>query len=732
MPAAPWTDALSARLASLADRGFLLVTDAALGAADVESLHSLAADAPGEFVEVEAGAVAAAPGGLCRAAAPAWLGQGAELGDAAFCADAVGEGRGSRAVLAALVRGFSVEGDADDVGGEQPWLRAAEILARVLEEAGAVEPQVLLVRGAARADALSLHALRSLLCGRSGAGWGVILEGPLDGLSRSLADAVARGAGDDRVPAADFVEVQPDGGEEQAGGVPRQGTAVELLDLLSASPTPLPAAVAGSLALSRYRGRAPRAGWIDLQGVLDSGRARLAGSTVSVQGWKHTGEGGPIVQADARALAEAVAEVLGGGAPGRARLLAELQAAGGAPSAELLLEAAEASVAQGDGPAAAHMLRGRSDLPARRLRTRALLLAGDADGARAAADGARDGALRLAAARAALAVGRQRTARKELAAAAEAGPDPVTGEAKLLLGRLQEEEGDAVGAAASLAAAAQAFERGGQSLEAARAFALRALAMSKAGAAERALKELKLAMARASDPDDPHDAALEVRSTIGLVFREAGHRDKARQALAMAADKAQAAAAPDREAEARLMLGRFFLEGLPVQGAERGEALRDARAAAEAALGLARGCGRADLEAATEALLGELSWRSEDWAGALASLGRQQALWGSVGRADKEVDVAIRRSQLAGRRGAWDDAFKAANDALMLATRRRLAEQSGHAQMARGEALAALDRKDEALASFTEGQRIFGSLGADHEGQAAAAERRARALVSGG
>ena len=179
------------------------------------------------------------------------------------------------------------------------------------------------------------------------------------------------------------------------------------------------------------------------------------------------------------------------------------------------------------------------------------------------------------------------------------------------------------------------------------------------------------------------------------------------------------------------MLGRFFLEGLPVQGPERGEALREARAATEAALSMARGCGRADLEAAAEGLLGELSWRGEDWAGALASLGRQQVLWAGVGRADREVDVAIRRSQLAGRRGAWDDAFKAANDALMLATRRRLAERSGHAQMARGEALAALDRKDEALASFTEAHRVFSSLGAQTEAHAAAAERRARALVAG-
>lgn len=731
MSASPWSEALSAYLAVLSERGGLAVTEGPLGPDDIEALREVAAQARAEFVEVHAAGAGAVPGGVCRAAAAPWLGAGARLADAAFCEDAVGDGRGARQALERLEAGFVRETLPDDGQGERPWLRSAEVLARVLAEAGDVEPHLLLVREASNTDALSLHAFRSLLSGRGGAGWALVLEGPLEGAAASLAAAIRRSADDDRVPSAWFAQVDPVGGTEDAGSLPKQGSAVELLDLLSASPVPVPSALAGSETLSRYRGCAPRAGWVDLQGVLDSGKAALVGGFLRVQGWEHTGEGGPVERADARALADAVVECLPGRAPGRSRLLAALQAAGGEVAPELAMEAAEAALAEGDGVGAAVLLTDRSDLAARRLRARGLRLCGDPAGARSAAEGTQDGVLLLETARASLDLGRVRTAKKALDAAAAVGPELVTAAARLMTARLQEEDGEAVAAAASLAESAKAFEHGGQPIEAARAFARRALAMSKAGAAERALKELRLAMARAQDPDDPHDAALEVRCTIGLVFREAGHRDKARQALAMAADKAQAAAAPDRETEARLMLGRFFLEGLPVQGAERGEMLRDARGATEAALSLARGCGRADLEASAESLLGELSWRSEDWAGALASLGRQQALWAEVGRADKEVDVAIRRSQLAGRRGAWDEAFKAANDALMLATRRRLAERSGHAQMARGEALAALDRKDEALASFSEANRIFSSLGAATEGHAAAAERRARALVAG-
>lgn len=730
MPASPWSDTLAPRLSELAERGGLIVTDAPLSAAQVESLHACAGEAPGEFVEIHAAGAGTVAGGVCRAAAAAWLGTGAQLGDSSFCEDAVGEGPGARSALAALEQGFSREVDADPADGDQPWLRRAEALTRVLAEAGDVEPHVVLVRGASAADALSLHCLRALLAGRGGPGWAVVLEGPLTGTATALEAAVERCAGDERLASPWFARVAGDGGESD-GVMPKQGTAVELLDVLAASPVPLPAAVAGSSSLAAYRGRAPRAGWVDLQGVLDSGKARLVGDWLQVDSWEPTAADGPVVAADARALADAVAEVLPAGAPGRARLLAALHTAGGSADSLLLLEAAEVALAQGDGPAAAALLAGRTDLPARRLRARGLRLAGDAAAARALADGAPDGALLLEAARANLALGRIKTARKALTAAAEAGPDPVTAAARILEARLLEEAGEAVPAATALADAARASEHSGDPLEAARAFALRALAMSKAGAAERSLKELKLAMQRAQNPDDPHDAALEVRTTIGLVFRESGHRDKARQALAMAADKAHAAAASDREAEARLMLGRFHLEGMPVTGAGRGEALREARKATETALLLSRGCGRADLEAEAESLLGELSWRSEDWDGALSSLARQQALWSAIGRADREVDVAIRRSQLAGRREAWDDAFKAANDALMLATRRRLADQSGHAQMARGEALAALDRRDEALASFTEAHRIFSSLGDAHAGHAAAAERRARAVVKG-
>jgi tetratricopeptide (TPR) repeat protein len=218
---------------------------------------------------------------------------------------------------------------------------------------------------------------------------------------------------------------------------------------------------------------------------------------------------------------------------------------------------------------------------------------------------------------------------------------------------------------------------------------------------------------------------------MGLVFREAGSRDKARQALGLAAKVAGANAAPVQEAEARLHLARFYIEALPTQGKERGEALRAAREAADQALGLARALGRDDLEAGAEEVLGELSWRAEDWDEALASLERQQGAWRRAGRASKEVDAAIRSSRLAARREQWDEAFASANSALMQATRKRLPEQTAQGQMARAEALAGMGRKDEALAALTEAQRIFGSLGEEFAAQGRAAEQRARRLIAG-
>ncbi len=256
--------------------------------------------------------------------------------------------------------------------------------------------------------------------------------------------------------------------------------------------------------------------------------------------------------------------------------------------------------------------------------------------------------------------------------------------------------------------------------------------MGKAGAAERAMKELGLARERAADPEDPHPAVLDVRILMGVVFRDSGSRESARKALALAAKKAAEHADPLREADARLMLSRFFLEAIPVKGKERGEALRDGREAAEAVVRLARGMGRSDLEAEGEALLGELSWRAEDWTSALESLGRQQALWKAAGRAAREADVAIRRSRLAGRQERWQEAFEAANQALLLATRRRLPEQTAQAQLARSEALEKLDRAEEALAAVAEAQRILSGLGEAFAGQAAAAEQRARQLVARG
>ena len=52
--------------------------------------------------------------------------------------------------------------------------------------------------------------------------------------------------------------------------------------------------------------------------------------------------------------------------------------------------------------------------------------------------------------------------------------------------------------------------------------------------------------------------------------------------------------------------------------------------------------------------------------------------------------------------------------------------------MLRGDALQHPERKEEALQSLQEAQRLFGSLGDGFAAQAGAAERRAQQLVSGG
>ncbi len=74
--------------------------------------------------------------------------------------------------------------------------------------------------------------------------------------------------------------------------------------------------------------------------------------------------------------------------------------------------------------------------------------------------------------------------------------------------------------------------------------------------------------------------------------------------------------------------------------------------------------------------------------------------------------------------------FKAANEALLLASKRRLPEQSAQAQLARADALEMMERGPEALAALSEAQRIFSGLGKAFAGQAAAAQERASNLVS--
>ena len=500
----------------------------------------------------------------------------------------------------------------------------------------------------------------------------------------------------------------------------------------------VPADAVGSSALASYRGRSPRGGWEDLQGLLEAKAAALPGGSVRLR--KRRPSPGVVRRADARALRDAVAEVLAADDPTRGRLLARLAAAGGGRDAASFSRAAAAdALARGEAEAAEGLLAAAGPAAAAPLvRAQAARLRDDPATALRHAEAAVDAGEGLPAlyelALATWRGGRTGPAQARFEALAEEADaldaQDVVGTARFAQGCILEEEGDFVGAARVHGDAAKAYDAAGDDLQAARAFARRAVAMAKAGAPDRAVRELRLAMERAPDLDDPRPAALDVRILVGVVFREAGSRDKARQALGLAAEKAHRHAAPDREAEARLLAARFHLEAMPVRGAERGEAMRDGREAAEAAVGLARGSGLGAVEAEAEAVLGELAWRSEDWDGASASLDRQAVLWGRARRPAKEVDVAIRRGRLAGRRDDWETAFRAAVAALTLASKRRLKEQAAQAQLLRGEALENLDRASEALDAFAEAQRIYSALGAGFEAQARAAEQRARQAIA--
>lgn len=742
-----WMSPASTVLATLGDRGAILVLDGAVGDADAATL---AQGAGLELAEVHARSWGNITDGVARACAPEFLPGPHGGGDLGFCADAAGEGVGAARAWRSLQLRWSGVGESDGLPmppDDQGFRRCTEILARILSEIGAVSGRFVLVRNASQMDEGSTRAFTSLLAGRGGAGWVLALEGPIEhALHVEAMIGTVERAADDGARVARLTPPPP--ADDDGPNLPQRGSSVELLDILAAAPGCLPIDVVGSASLAAYRGMSPRSGWLDLQGLLDSGRASADGPVIRLAGdWTpSTDPDSAVARADCRALRTSVEEVLPSDSPLAATLSAELAIAGGArDAADQAASAGRAALGAGDARAAARWLsraRGSSDAEVPALRARAARQSGDAEEARRLAlEGLQTGPgadvsslLHLEAALAALATGRVAASRRHAADAAAAADTidqpPLTAACKLLLGQMQEEDGDYGTAAKTLGAAAQAAERAGLGPEAARALAWRAVCMGKAGAGPRAMKELQLARERAADPDDPHPAALDVRVLMGLVFRDSGSRENARKALAMAATKAAEHADPVREADARLLLAKFFLEAIPIRGPERGEALRAGREAADAVIQIARGMGRADLEAEGEALLGELSYRAEDWASALGSLTRQGVLWALVGRANQQVDVAIRRSRLTGRKGDHEGAFKAANEALMLATKRRLPEQSAQAQLARADALQMLDRSSDALAALSEAQRIFTGLGDGFAAQAAAAEERARNLVA--
>ncbi len=751
MPSSPTTPAaLLAPLDALSERGVLY---AALGKgrAALSALKSAAGERGIEILEIDGATAGLVPGGTARALAPEFLGDG---GDEAFCRDAVGAGEGARDAWDRVRSGSS--GAVDDPDFEATLRSDAEALARVLEAAGELGPRLVILRRAESLDDASARALRSLLLGGPAIGWAVALAGADEGPATALVVALAEVCDDPRLPVAALMDV-PAGKPKKADPTPEadgagdgadapedgaspapEGSAGELLAILSAAPVPVPADAVGSAALAAYRGRPPRGAWEDLQGLIAAKEANLPGGAVRLR--KRRPSAGVVRRADARALRDAVAEVLGEDDPTRGRLLARLAAAGGGPdAARYAVEAAEDALNRGEAEAAERLLLSAGPgAGAALLRARAARLRDDPASAQRHAEAAVDAGEGLPAlfevATAAWRSGRTGPAQARfevLAGEAEArGAQDVLGTARFAQGCILEEEGDWVAAAKTHGDAAKAFDAAGDDIQAARAFARRAVAMAKAGAPDRAVRELRLAMERAPDLDDPRPAALDVRILVGVVFREAGSRDKARQALGMAAEKARLHAAPDREAEARLLAARFHLEAMPVRGAERGEAMRDGREAAEAAILLARGAGLGAVEAEAEAVLGELAWRSEDWDGAAASLDRQAVLWERARRPAKEVDVAIRRGRLAGRREDWETAFKAGVAALTLASKRRLKEQAAQAQLLRGEALENMDRASEALEAFAEAQRVYVSLGEGFEAQARAAEQRARQAIA--
>ncbi len=765
-----WLQSAADVLQHAAARGVLLVSSGPVDDADAESL---AASRELSLTIVDGRVYGLLPDGVVRGALRDVLGGASGSPDESFCTDALGDGDAAMRTWLALQAAWAPPTepsvpesfDIDDSLNEESEVRVppprtddsdrrVEALARILAAVGDLAPRLVLLRGADHADATSLAALRSVLASGRGAGTAWLIEGPIEeqGPIGRLLAPVRRAAEDSRFTGPRVATIEPVADLDDSPIPPGRGTAAELLALLQAGEVAIPEELLGSEALSRYRGQSPRATFQDLEGLLHTRRARVTDGWVVVDDHGRPAPG-PLARADARALHASLQDPAWSGHPAASAMSAGLAIAAELPhAADEAVEAARTLLARGDALGAdrwlgraASLLGGSAPPVLALLRARATRRLGDPrTSARLSREAILSGTggdrilaeLHLEAGRVAAGEGDDTAASRHLTVAAElAGAEDnlvAAGEAHLALSQLHEQQGRHREGAASAAEAAKAFEHAGDTLRAAQAFAARAICIAGAGMAARALQELKHAMKRTPDPDDPRPGALDVRIAMGLIFREAGDREKARQALALAAQRAQHHALGDRETTARLNLARFYLEALPVRGAERGEALSAGREAAEAAIQGARAAGRPDLEAEAEALLGELAWRSEDWEAATDALQREQELWSQSGNVVRVVDVALRRGQLASRKDDWQGAFEAANAALTQASRRRLTAKLAQAHMLRGDALQHLGRKDEALQSLQEAQRLFGSLGDGFAAQAGAAERRAQQLVSGG
>ena len=759
MSKASWISAAEPALDGCIDQGSVLVLETACGNSLEDVLQDAAAERELEFSCVDASVVGLQPAGVLRSGIatfldPACADAHPEAGE--LIRSAVGDGAGATSAWKRVLQRWAGQDaiGADPDPQSSPWLAEAEVLGRILTGIGEVEPRLLLVRRAEHLDEASARGLRALLAGGAAAGWAVVLEGPV--LPESPADQLIKGlqrlGSDDRFESSRVVVLTgPPASDDAAPALPQRGSSVELLDILSAASLPLPTSIVGSVALSAYRGCSPRSSWVDLDGLLHAERASLTGALLTIEGMPPQESPRTQVQAaDCRALLAGLKEVLHEGDPIRAPLTASMASAGEAPDAwRAAMTAGDDALTRGDATTARRLLddaaaKAQAAAPPRLflLQARAQIACGDPEkGLRCAKEGIAScdeshvdcAALHNAAGQAAELLDQRKKAIRSFAAACEltTSGDAHWDAAEARAGKARQLSAadDFVAAAAAFGEEARVLEHAGLSNGTARALARRAVCMAQAGATDQAIKELQRAAERLSEGEEPVSSVLESRMLMGRVFRFAGKREQAKKALAMAAEAAALHAAADIEGQARLGLARLFLEGMPAQGAGRGEALRDSRQAAEAVLTIARTLADHPLEASAEGILGELSYRAEDWDGALSSLSRQEQLWKSSGRVGEQVDVALRRARVAARCERWEDSLSAADSALALASRRRLHELAAQAQLLRGETLQSLDKSADALAAFSEAERLYSSLGSAFANQAAAASERARQAV---